>query len=61
MGMGVDAVGKQVAISVMFDIVKIEIICGDDYAAQVLYDDLVERLGAGQGITLGLGQKVPAE
>lgn len=59
--MSVDTVGKQVAISVMFDIVKIEIICGDDYTAQVLYDDLVERLGAGQGITLGLGQKEPAE
>lgn len=50
-------VGKKVAISVLFDTVTIEIITGDDYEAQVLYDDITERLQKGEGITLGLGQK----
>lgn len=48
----VDLVGRKVAVSAMFDTVTIEIICGDDYEAAVLYDDVVERLTAGEGITL---------
>jgi hypothetical protein len=51
-----DMVGKKVAVSVLFDSVNIEIICGDDYLAQVLYDDLIDRLRSGKGITLALGQ-----
>jgi hypothetical protein len=49
-------VGKKVAVSVVFDIVKIEVICGDDYEAQVLYDDICDRMKAGEGITLALSQ-----
>lgn len=49
-------VARKVAISVLFNVVRIELICGDDYAAQVLYDDLTERLQAGDGISLSLGQ-----
>jgi len=45
---------KKIAISVMFDIVKIEIAVGDDYEAQVLYDDLIERMQSGEGISLGM-------
>jgi hypothetical protein len=40
----------------MFDIVKIEVICGDNYEAQVLYDDICDRMKAGEGITLALSQ-----
>lgn len=47
-----DLVSKKVAISVQFDVVMIELICGDEYAAQVLYDDLVERMQSGEGVTL---------
>lgn len=38
---------KKIAVSVMFDVVKIEIICGDIYLAQVMYDDIIERLQRG--------------
>lgn len=54
-----DTVGRKVAVSVLFDIVKIEVICGDFYEAQVLYDDLIERLQAGEGISLSLAQSSP--
>jgi hypothetical protein len=48
--------GKKLALSVLFDTVAIEIICGDDYEAQVLYDDLVERMQKGEGITVSVEQ-----
>ena len=51
---------KKLAVSVLFVVVKIEVICGDDYEAQVLYDDLIERLQAGEGISLSVERK-PAE
>lgn len=52
-----DLVAKKVAIGVLFDTVTIELICGDDYAAQVLYCDIVERMQSGQGITLSAQPK----
>ena len=52
-----DLVSKKIAVSIKFDIVSIELICGDDYLANVLYDDLVERLQSGQGITLSVDAK----
>lgn len=45
-------VGKKLAISVLFNTVSVEIICADGYEAQVLYDDLVERMQSGEGICL---------
>lgn len=48
------AVSRKLAVSVLFDTVSIEVICGDDYEAQVLYDDLIERLQAGENITLSV-------
>jgi hypothetical protein len=45
-------VGKKLAITVCVDTVSIQVICGDEYEAQVLYDDLTERLQSGEGITL---------
>lgn len=48
--------GKKLAVSVMFDVVKIEIICGCDYEAQVTYDDLLDRLKRGEGLTLSFEQ-----
>ena len=52
--MSTDLVGKKVAISIKFDVVSIEIICGDEYFAEVLYDDLIERMRSGEGISLGV-------
>lgn len=50
-------VGKKLAISVLFDTVSVEIICGDAYEAQVLFDDLCERMQAGEGIQLSCAPK----
>ena len=48
--------GKKTEVGVIFDVVRIEIHCGDDYEAQVLFDDIVERLQAGHGLTIGMRQ-----
>ncbi len=53
---GAALVGRKMAISVLFDVVSVEIICGDDYEAQVLYDDITERLQKGDGISLSVRQ-----
>ena len=54
--------GKKLAVSVKFDVVQLEIICGDDYEAQVLFDDLIDRLRDGEGISLNiLGAKAEAK
>jgi hypothetical protein len=50
-------VGKKLAVSVLFDTVSVEIICGDEYEAQVLFDDIVERMQSGEGISLGVEPK----
>lgn len=52
-------VGRQIAISVLMDVVTIEVICGDNYEAQVLYDDLVDRLRSGEGMTLSARPVAP--
>lgn len=52
-----DIVSKKIAVSIMFDTVSVELICGDEYLANVLYDDLIERLKSGQGITLSVDAK----
>lgn len=49
-------VGKQIEISVLFDVVSINIHCGDDYEAQVFYDDIVARVMAGETITIAMAQ-----
>jgi hypothetical protein len=53
-----ERVGKKIAVSVLFDVVTVEIICGDAYEAQVLFDDLIQRLQSGEGITLSVKQPV---
>lgn len=50
------ATPKKVAVSVFADVVKVEMICGDLYAAQVLYEDLIDRLRSGEGLTIALKQ-----
>lgn len=42
----------NIAITVLWDTVKIEITCSSDYEAQVLFDDLVERFETGQTISI---------
>lgn len=59
--MPTDRIGNSILLGVMFDTVEIKIVCDSDYGAQVLYDDLVDRLQAGQGIILAPGQKVVLE
>jgi hypothetical protein len=48
---------RKLAVSVMFSTVKLELDCGDSYEAQVLYDDILDRLKAGEGLTLSMGQQ----
>jgi hypothetical protein len=50
----------KMAVSVLFDTVTLEINCGDAYEAQSLFDEIIERLKSGQGLTLGLKQPEPA-
>jgi len=47
-------VGRNISVSVALDVVTLQIKCGDGYEAQVLYDDLRERLESGQGLALGV-------
>lgn len=47
---------NKIALRVQFDTVHVELICGDEYAAQVLYDDMLDRLKAGEGLTISLAQ-----
>jgi hypothetical protein len=44
----------RVSISVVFDAVKIQIECGDAYQARVMHDDLVDRLSAGENVSIHL-------
>ncbi len=50
------ATPQKLAVSVSFDVVTVEIICGDEYAATVLHDDLIDRLKSGEGLTLSVKQ-----
>ena len=45
-------VGESLSVSVQGDFVSIQIACRDLYEAQVLFDDLVERLQSGESICL---------
>jgi hypothetical protein len=43
---------SKTEVEVIFDVVSIKIHCGDDYTAQVVYDDLIERMQSGEGFLL---------
>ena len=43
---------QNISVSVFLNTVKIEIECGGDYEAQVLFEDLIERLQDGQEISI---------
>lgn len=47
----------RLEVSVLFDEVTIKIGCGDGYAAQVLYDDIVDRLRRGDIVKIFGTQK----
>lgn len=47
---------KKLAVSVLFNTVEISLICADAYEAQVTFDDIVDRLRRGEGLTLSLSQ-----
>lgn len=49
-----DLTGKRINISVILDVVRIEIYCGDDYEAQVLFDDVSGTVSAGGSFTLAV-------
>lgn len=45
---------NKIAISVFADVVTVEFILGDDYAATVFHDDLISRLKAGEGVMISV-------
>jgi len=55
--MTTNRVWKKMGVSIMYDTVSIDIICGDEYFANVLYEDLIERLQSGEEITIRLDVK----
>jgi hypothetical protein len=48
---------KKIQLSVQFDVVSVSIHCADEYTAQVLFDDMVERCNDG-GISIQIGNAV---
>ncbi len=44
----------KVAITVLFDVVRIELHFGDEYLAQVAHEDIVDRIRAGEGIHISI-------
>ena len=51
---------RKVTLSVLLDIVRIEIRCSDNYEAQVLYDDLMERMKSGEEFAISFGVEAGA-
>lgn len=50
---------RQIVVKVLFDVVTIELHCGDSYAAQVAFDDLADRIGKREMVTITLGPDDP--
>jgi hypothetical protein len=46
-------VKKELGVSVSKNVVTVEIICADAYEAQVVHDDIIERMRSGEGLSLG--------
>jgi hypothetical protein len=49
---------KKIQLSVAFDVVSISVHCADEYTAQVLFDDMVERCNKDGGISIQIGNAV---
>lgn len=54
--MAFDLTGKRINVNVIFDVVSIEIHCGDDYEAQVVFDDIAEALKAKGSVTISVNE-----
>ena len=52
--MRLDLVAKWVVVEVIFDVVTIQLHCGDEYAAHVLHDDICDKLKSGEKIALAM-------
>ena len=49
-----DLVAQRVVVDVIFDMVPIQLHCGDEYAARVLHEDICDRLRSGEKIGLSM-------
>ena len=49
----------RITVSLKFNTVFIELSCGDAYEAVSLYDEIIERLRDGEGLTLSIQQPPP--
>ena len=54
-------VGNSVHVSVVFNVVRIEVECDDEYQAQVLYDDIVERMQNGGQLAISHGVRLTGD
>lgn len=54
-------VGDSVNVSVVFNAVRIEIECDDEYQAQVLFDDVVGRMQNGGKLDISYGRRADGE
>ena len=50
--MNIAQVVKQVAVSIEQQTVVLELICSDEYGANVLFDDVLSRLNSDGGLSL---------
>jgi hypothetical protein len=49
-----DLVARRVVVEVIFDMVTIQLHCGDEYAARILHEDICDRLKAGEKVALSM-------
>lgn len=49
-----EKVGRKIQIGILFDTVTLSIHCGSEYEAEVFYDDLIERMKAGEGFSIAV-------
>lgn len=52
---------KKVAVSIIINVVRVDFILGDRYAARVMYEDLVERLRAGEALAISVEPASPKQ
>jgi hypothetical protein len=52
-------IGDTIHVSVVFNLVRIEIECADEYQAQVAYDDIVQRMENGGQLSISYGHHQP--
>ena len=57
-----EAIGKGLLVGIGIDArVTIEVVCNSDYEAEVLYEDIIDRLRRGEAISFSVAAQEPAK